>query len=250
MTPASSVHQCIKMPVYQLTDNVVFPPPALATEEGLLAIGGDLSQERLLLAYRNGIFPWFGEGDPILWWSPDPRMVLFPEEFRVSRRLSRIRRSGRFRMTMDAAFDQIIDACATVPRPGQDGTWITADMLEAYRNLHRSGFAHSVECWEGETLAGGLYGLSLGQCFFGESMFSNVANTSKLAMWALVEQIKRWDFALMDCQIYTEHLASLGARCITLETFEGILTTSAQEPSRIGNWSLDNDIAAGSIEHG
>lgn len=220
----------------------------MATDEGLLAVGGDLSQERLLLAYRQGIFPWYSEGDPILWWSPDPRMVLYPDEFRVSRRLRRIGQSGRFRLTMDTAFDQVIDACATVPRPGQDGTWITEDMLDAYRNLHHSGFAHSVECWEDETLVGGLYGLSLGQCFFGESMFSNVANTSKLALWALVEQIKRWDFALMDCQIYTEHLASLGARCISLNEFEGSLATSAQEPSRIGKWSLDEDLVLGNHE--
>ena len=230
------------MPVFQLTDKLIFPSPELATEDGLLAVGGDLSRDRLLAAYREGIFPWYNEGDPILWWSPEPRMVLFPNEFRPSRSLRRLGRSGRFEMRMDTAFDDVIVACASVPRPGQDGTWITAAMERAYCDLHDAGYAHSVECWEGGRLVGGLYGVSLGRCFFGESMFSKVSNTSKLASWALAAQLVRWDFSLIDCQIYTEHIAGLGARPIHREEFQHLLHIGLEAETRRGRWHLDTDV--------
>ncbi len=214
-------------------------------EDGLLAVGGDLSRERLLAAYREGIFPWYGEGDPILWWSPEPRTVLFPKEFRPSRSLRRLGRSGRFEMRMDTAFDEVIVACASVPRPGQEGTWITAAMERAYSDLHRAGYAHSVECWEGGRLAGGLYGVSLGRSFFGESMFSNVSNTSKLALWALSAQLVRWNFSLIDCQIYTEHIAGLGAISVSREEFQRLLREGLQVETHKGRWQLDSDIFDG-----
>ena len=230
------------MPVFQLTDKLIFPSPDLATEEGLLAVGGDLSRDRLLAAYREGIFPWFSEGDPILWWSPEARMVLFPEEFRPSRSLRRLGRSGRFEMRMDTAFDQVIVACASVPRPGQDGTWITAAMERAYSDLHAAGYAHSVECWEDGRLAGGLYGVSLGRFFFGESMFSRISNTSKLALWALAAQLVRWKFSMIDCQIYTEHIEGLGARSIARGEFQSLLREGLQSETHEGRWQLDTDI--------
>lgn len=229
------------MPVFQLTDELVFPPPDLAAEEGLLAVGGDLARDRLLLAYRGGIFPWYSEGDPILWWSPDPRMVLFPSEFRCPRSLRRLGRTGRFRITADRAFDRVIEACATMPREGQDGTWITRAMASAYSDLHAAGYAHSVECWENGRLVGGLYGVSLGACFFGESMFSKVSNTSKLALWALVEQLERWNFSIIDCQIYTDHIAGLGARSIPREEFGRLLRQGLENETRRGRWQLDTD---------
>ena len=176
------------MPVFLLDKDLVFPPPDLADEGGLLAIGGDLSEKRLLLAYRMGIFPWYSEGDPLLWWSPDPRLILLPEEFHVSRRLARVIRQGVFRITMDEAFGSVIRACAETPRhdqgsrgsPARPGTWITGEMVEAYCRLHAAGYAHSVECWREDELAGGLYGVSLGNCFFGESMFSRASDASKV----------------------------------------------------------------------
>lgn len=230
------------MPLYQLGTEVAFPPPELATEEGLLAVGGDLSQARLLKAYALGIFPWYGEDDPILWWSPDPRMVLFPAEFQPSRSLRRLAQSGRYTLKADTAFDEVIEACATVPRPGQEGTWITREMESAYRDLHQAGYAHSIECWDGATLVGGLYGLSLGSSFFGESMFSNEPNASKLALWTLVAQLLRWNFTMIDCQIHTPHLESLGARCIPRHTFCKMLAESNETPTRVGAWELDNDL--------
>lgn len=238
------------MPVFQLTDELVFPSPDLATEDGLLAVGGDLALDRLLLAYKEGIFPWYSEGDPILWWSPDPRMVLFPGEFRPSRSLRRLGRTGRFRITADSAFAQVIEACATMPRQGQDGTWITSAMERAYSDLHAAGYAHSVECWDGDRLVGGLYGVSLGRCFFGESMFSKVSNTSKLAMWALVEQLERWNFSIIDCQIYTEHIAGLGARSIPREEFRRLLRQGLQNETRRGRWQLDTDAFEKSLNQG
>jgi len=230
------------MPVFQLTDEIAFPPPNMATEEGLLAVGGDLSRERLLLAYREGIFPWFSEGEPILWWSPNPRMLLFPEEFRSSRRMRRLARSGRYEVRADTAFEKVIEACAKVPRPGQDGTWITASMEQAYCDLHRSGYAHSVECWEDDQLVGGLYGVSLGRCFFGESMFSNASNTSKLALWTLAKQLTIWDFLLIDCQIHTDHVAGFGARPIDRDAFMRLLDKGVQSDSRKGQWQFEADI--------
>lgn len=195
---------------------------ALREPDGLLAIGGCLSEKRLLNAYRHGIFPWYNFGEPILWWSPDPRMVLFPDKLIVSRSLRKTLRQNRFSVTFDRAFTEVIAACAA-PRPGADGTWITTDIDEAYKRLHRLGIAHSVEAWfEGE-LVGGLYGVALGQVFFGESMFHTKTDASKVAFVTLVERLKVWDYQLVDCQIYSTHLASLGAEEIDRTDFVNLL---------------------------
>lgn len=231
------------MPVYRLTEEVVFPPPELASKDGLLAVGGDLSQERLLLAYSMGIFPWYSQGDPILWWSPDPRMVLVPHEFKVSKSLRKISRRGVFAVTMDQAFDAVIRHCADVPRSGQDGTWITEAMQEAYGTLHRAGYAHSVECWQKDELVGGLYGISLGACFFGESMFSTVSDASKVALLALVEQLTKWRFTLIDCQIHTLHLSRLGARTMNRTDFLRRMREGLKTKTRLGPWVLDRSEA-------
>jgi leucyl/phenylalanyl-tRNA--protein transferase len=230
------------MPLFQLTDDLFFPRPELATRDGLLAVGGDLSAERLLLAYAHGIFPWFGEGDPLLWWSPDPRLVLFPDVFHVSKSLRRLHHQRRYRLTMDTHFAEVISACATTPREGQHGTWITAEMESAYIQLHKQGYAHSVEVWEDEWLVGGVYGVSLGRCFFGESMFSRRPNSSKLALWALCEQVRRWGFTLIDCQIHTDHLASLGARDVARKRFLRLLAQAMEADTRRGPWHLDADL--------
>jgi len=231
------------MPLFQLTSDLAFPRPELAEPEGLLAVGGDLSVERLLLAYSLGIFPWFGEGDPILWWSPDPRMVLMPADFHVSDRLRRLHRQRKYRVMLDTAFPKVIAACADQPRPGQDGTWITREMEEAYIAVHQAGFAHSVEVWDGARLVGGLYGISLGTGFFGESMFSVEPNTSKLAIWTLAEQAKRWGFPFIDCQVHTPHLERLGGRDIPRRRFLKLLKEAVAQPTRRGKWSLDDDLA-------
>ncbi len=223
--------------MFKLSRRIEFPPPNLAEPDGLLAIGGDLSVERLKLAYSLGIFPWFNLGDPILWWSPDPRLVLFPEEFRVSARLERTIRSRKFRVTFDTAFDRVIAACKRAPRPGQDGTWITEDMQAAYIRLHKAGFAHSVEAWRGEQLVGGLYGVSLGAAFFGESMFARTPDASKVALAALVERLRAWEFHFIDCQVHTRHLASLGARDIPRAEFLQRLDHALERPTRSGNWA-------------
>ncbi len=230
------------MPLFQLTDDFAFPSPELATRDGLLAVGGDLSSERLLLAYARGIFPWFGEGDPLLWWSPDPRLVLFPDAFHASKSLRHLHRQRRYSLTLDTHFAEVIAACATTPRDGQNGTWITAEMESAYVRLHEEGYAHSVECWEDEWLVGGLYGVSLGRCFFGESMFSRRPNSSKLALWALCEQLRRWAFTLLDCQIHTDHLASLGARDVARKRFLRLLAEAMQADTRRGRWQFDADL--------
>lgn len=218
------------MPVYRLPDEILFPPVDRAVKSGLLAVGGDLSPERLLAAYREGIFPWYSEGEPILWWSPDPRFVLLPAELRVSRSMRQFLKKGLVRITFDHAFRGVIAACQK-PRPGQDGTWITGEMQEAYSTLHDLGYAHSVEAWCEGSLAGGLYGLSLGRAFFGESMFSTTANASKTALITLVTRLRELDFDLIDCQVETPHLASLGARPISRREF----CTRLQETLR-GNW--------------
>lgn len=225
------------MPLYKLTDALVFPDPNRALAEGLLAVGGDLSRDRLLVAYANGIFPWYGEGEPILWWSPDPRMVLFLDEYRVSRRLARTLRSPRWRVTYDTRFEHVIDACASIPRPGQDGTWITRAMRHAYVELHRAGYAHSVEAWYDDHLVGGAYGVSMGRCFFGESMFSLRADASKVAFTRLVNRLREWEFNWMDCQVYTPHLARLGAREIPRRRFLELLARDLKHPTRRGPWT-------------
>lgn len=204
--------------------NQPFPDVSLALDEpnGLLAVGGCLSNRRLLNAYRRGIFPWYGEGEPILWWSPDPRLVLFPERLNVSRSLRKTLKSGVFRFSFDTCFERVIDACA-MPRAYADGTWISPAIKRAFCQLHEADFAHSFEAWQGEELVGGLYGLALGQVFFGESMFHTTSNASKAAFAFAVDCLEAWGYPLIDCQVYTEHLASLGAEEIPREQFIRLL---------------------------
>ena len=220
------------MPVYLLTEELLFPPPHLAEDGGLLAVGGDLSVERLLLAYSSGIFPWYSDDEPILWWSPDPRLVLYPNELNVSGSLRKVLRKQVFRVTMDAAFPQIIAACASI----RDSTWIIDDMIRAYCRLHESGYAHSVEVWQDGELAGGLYGVSLGRCFFGESMFSRRSNASKVALYHLVEHVKALHFDLIDCQVTSDHLLRLGAREIPRRQFLAEIKQSLKSPTLKGKW--------------
>jgi len=226
------------MPVFFLSERKVFPSPDLARKDGLLAIGGDLSEERLILAYQLGIFPWFSDDSPILWWSPDPRLVLFPNELHISKRLKRTIKKCTFEVSFDKAFKEVIEFCAKIKRKGQDGTWIGKEMMEAYLNLYYSGFAHSVECWQNGNLVGGLYGVSLGRVFFGESMFSKVTDASKVALITLVQKIKKWDFKFIDCQVTTSHLMSLGAREIPRKKFLRILNEALKSPAYRGSWSL------------
>jgi leucyl/phenylalanyl-tRNA--protein transferase len=226
------------VPVYRLSERLLFPPPETAPRRGPMAVGGDLRPERLLLAYSLGIFPW--QGEPLHWHSPDPRMVLLAPELHLSRSLKRTLRRRPYRLTLDVAFRDVMVACATVPRPGQDGTWITPAMVEAYTELHRRGVGHSVEAWRGDELVGGLYGLSLGAAFFGESMFARAADASKVAFATLVEQLGRWGISLVDCQVYTEHLASLGAREWPRLRFLSALRAALARPTRPGPWSFDD----------
>jgi leucyl/phenylalanyl-tRNA--protein transferase len=214
---------------------------ALRDPNGLLAAGGDLSPERLLDAYTRGIFPWFGDDDPLLWWSPDPRMVLVARELRVSRSLRRVVRSGRFRVTMDTAFAEVMAGCAE-PRRDHDGTWITAEMTEAYLHLAALGFAHSVETWSDGELAGGLYGVAIGRMFFGESMFSRVADASKVALVHLARQLERWGIPMIDCQMSTAHLASLGARDISRADFIRDVERLVRQPGIPAPWRFDADL--------
>jgi len=198
------------MPVFKLDERLEFPPPNLA-EDGLLAVGGDLRPERLVLAYSRGIFPWYEDGLPILWHSPDPRMVLEADALRTPASLRKTMRKRPYRLTLDTAFAEVIEACARAPRPGQDGTWITSEMREAYVRLFELGLAHSAEAWRGHELVGGLYGVSLGAVFFGESMFARAPDASKIAFVSLVGELRRRGITLIDCQVYTDHLARFGA---------------------------------------
>ena len=207
------------MPVFTLSKRLSFPPPHLAIKQGLLAVGGDLSIERLLLAYRSGIFPWYAQGEPILWWSPDPRLVLYPEELRVSRSLRRVIKKESFQITFDEAFDDVVQGCADAKRAYGEGTWITKEMKAAYCNLHRHGHAHSVEAWQTGKLVGGLYGVSIGRAFFGESMFSRVSNASKVAFVAFVLRLQHKHTTLIDCQVKTDHLIRFGAREVPRKVF-------------------------------
>lgn len=210
------------MPVFSITKNeLAFPPPILAEPDGLLAAGGDLSMERLLLAYRSGIFPWYSRR-PILWWCPDPRFVLFPADLKVSHSMKQLLKKGTFRISVNEDFKGVISRCGSIAREGQDGTWITRDMIDAYTKLHEAGYALSVECWQGNELAGGLYGVKIGSCFFGESMFSRVSNASKAAFITFVQQYRQ-ELAVIDCQVHTQHLASLGARFISRVSFLDIV---------------------------
>ncbi|MDN3641662.1 leucyl/phenylalanyl-tRNA--protein transferase [Lutimonas halocynthiae] len=206
-----------------LGKELVFPPVEMASVEGILAFGGDLRPERLILAYQNGIFPWYNEGEPIIWYCPEERMVLFPQELRISKSMRQLMRNNTFRITTNTAFEQVISQCQNSPRKDQLGTWITDDMKQAYLKLHELGFAKSVEVWQDDQLVGGLYGIDLGHVFCGESMFSKESNTSKLAFIHLVQELQKKDYKLIDCQVYNEHLESLGAREIPRSEFMGFL---------------------------
>jgi leucyl/phenylalanyl-tRNA--protein transferase len=224
-------------------DDPVPPVTAALTEpNGLLAAGGELSAARLIEAYRGGIFPWFNPGQPILWWSPDPRMVLFPSELKVSRSLNKTLRNRDHEMRADTSFQAVMRACAE-PRAEQDGTWITDEMVAAYCALHDQGIAHSVETWIGGELAGGLYGVALGRVFYGESMFTRAADASKIALVSLVRQLERWNFGMIDCQVHTGHLTSLGAREIPRAEFLRKLVELVNYPDAYGRWKLDHDLA-------
>ncbi|MCO4293608.1 leucyl/phenylalanyl-tRNA--protein transferase [Solitalea sp. MAHUQ-68] len=214
------------MPIYELSDDLVFPHPLLAEEDGLLAFGGDLRPERLLLAYRNGIFPWYSEEDPILWHAPNPRFVLFPKNVVVSKSMRQVMRSNKFKITVNQNFEQVIASCKYIVRKDQPDTWITKEMQQAYIQLHQLGYAHSVEVWQKEELVGGLYGINLGRVFFGESMFHLVSNASKAAFIYLAQQ---FPFSIIDCQMETEHLKSLGGQSIPLEDFLLILDVEAEK---------------------
>ena len=209
--------------MYYLGTDLYFPDVSRANKDGLLAIGGDLSPERLLLAYKSGIFPWFNDDEPIIWWSPNPRMVLFLDELIVSKSMRNVINRNIFTVTFNQNFRSVISNCQRIERSGQDGTWITNDMIEAYCRLHDLGIAHSVEVWQDNQLVGGLYGIDLGHIFCGESMFSKVSNASKMAFIALVKKLKENNYRLLDCQVYNEHLTTLGCREIDREDFMKIL---------------------------
>jgi leucyl/phenylalanyl-tRNA--protein transferase len=205
--------------MYRLTDALLFPSPEQASAEGIVAVGGDLQPERVMLAYRKGIFPWFESDDFLLWWSPDPRMVLFPDNLKISKSMRTVLRKKQFEVTFNKAFDQVVEACAKVKRFGQNGTWITPGLMEVYTTLHIQGHAHSVEVWEEGSLVGGLYGIDLGTVFCGESMFSKSTNASKVALIFLVKELKKNKYELIDCQVPTQHLASMGAEPISRTEF-------------------------------
>ncbi len=225
------------MPIYLLNDKIEFPPVEGA-EEGIVAIGGDLSSERLILAYKSGIFPWYNEDEPIVWHCPEQRFVLFLDELHVSKSMKRILNSNKFSVTFDRDFPFVINQCASVIRNGQDGTWIIKEMIDAYVNLHHLGYAHSVEVWHDERIVGGVYGICIGKCFFAESMFHTVSNASKIALIHLVKFLKKNHFLFLDAQVYTEHVATMGAIEIPRNEFMQLLNNGLQHPDKIGNWQL------------
>ncbi|NOQ80894.1 MAG: leucyl/phenylalanyl-tRNA--protein transferase [Methylophaga sp.] len=244
------------IPWLALSNDNQFPPLEHALDDGLLAAGGDLSANRILNAYRHGIFPWFNEDDPILWWSPDPRMVLFTDKIKLSKSLKKTLRTSKLTITLDHAFKRVMIACSQ-PRSGlntdpNNTTWIHPDMVDAYVKLHHQGNAHSVECWQGDELVGGLYGVAIGQMFFGESMFSSVRDSSKIALVALCQQLDRWGFPLIDCQVYSEHLASLGAEEIDRNEFISYIDKLCLQRTPAQHWHLDSDlpISSGISSHG
>lgn len=222
--------------IYRLFDDPIFPSPEEADPDGLLAVGGDLSPQRLLNAYACGIFPWYAPGSPILWWSTDPRLVLFPSEMHIPRSLRRVLNSDRFEITFDRAFEGVISSCASRPRPGQEGTWIVSDMIAAYTRLHELGVAHSVETWQGDRLVGGLYGVALGRAFFGESMFYAEPDASKVAFVHLVRRLEERQYDLVDCQQTTEHLQRFGAREVRRKHFLQRLALALEHPTEQGPW--------------
>jgi len=226
------------MPVYWLDkDDVSFPPAELANEDGIIALGGDLSVERLLSAYSNGIFPWFNNNDPFIWWSPDPRFVLYPADLKVSKSMRPYFNQKKFQVTVDREFETVMRNCQQVKREGQGGgTWITESMIEGYVNLHKAGYAHSVEVWKDEVLVGGLYGVGLGKVFFGESMFSKASNASKFGFISLVRKLVELDFDLIDCQQKTQYLGSLGAKEIPRKDFLEHLASNKEKPTLKGDW--------------
>ena len=230
------------MPVYRLDDRLVFPPVHLA-EDGLLAVGGDLSPERLVLAYSQGIFPWYSAQTPILWHSPDPRLVMTPADLTINRSLRKAMRKRPYELRIDTAFDEVLGGCAATPRPDQLGTWLVPDMIKAYRRLHELGFAHSFEAWRDGALVGGLYGVSLGGAFFGESMFTRADDASKIAFVASVRQLAAWSINLIDCQVHTDHLSRFGAFEVTREQYLARLHVALDEPTRRGTWRFTIDVA-------
>ena len=225
--------------VYLLSNDLAFPPPELANEDGVVAVGGDVSPERLLLGYRMGIFPWPVEGFPLLWFSPDPRFVLASSEVHAGRSLRKQVKRAPYAITLDRAFGEVMEACARAPRPGQSGTWITPELFAGYMRLHRLGYAHSVEAWQDGELVGGLYGVSLGRAFFGESMFALRDDASKIAFVTLAAQLDAWGIDLIDCQVHTEHLARFGAREQPREAFLRDLADAVENPTRKGPWTLE-----------
>ena len=227
------------MPVYELHPTYFGFPPVTEAEDGLLAVGGDLSVERLLEAYYSGVFPWFSEDEDIMWWAPDPRFVLFPEDLKISKSMRNVINKKVFTTTFDTDFAQVISNCQKSPRKDQDGTWITTEMQNAYCKLHELGFAHSVEVWQEEELVGGLYGISLGKAFFGESMFSKKSNASKTALIFLVQTLTEKGFHFIDCQVHTEHLVTMGAKEIPRAEFMENLAKALQSDSLVGNWNKD-----------
>ncbi len=213
------------MPIYSLNEDLVFPHPTLA-EDGILAIGGDLSPERLILAYQNGVFPWYSEGEPIIWHAPNPRFVLHPKDLKISKSMRQVLRNKAYSVSLNTNFEAVIQACQEVSRRGQEDTWITVEMLEAYTRLHELGIAHSVEIWKDKELVGGLYGINLGTVFYGESMFHKESNTSKLAFIKLVQE---FPFSIIDCQVHTYHLESLGATNLELSSFLSVIVEESKK---------------------
>jgi leucyl/phenylalanyl-tRNA--protein transferase len=224
------------LPIYLLTDKLDFPPVEGA-EDGIVAIGGDLSPERLLLAYQKGIFPWYSDDEPIIWHSPEDRFVLLPDELHISKSMQRVLNSDRFKVTFDTDFPFVIQQCANIDRKEQDGTWITEEMIKAYTELYYLGFAHSVEVWLDDKIVGGVYGVSLGKCFFAESMFHTVSNASKFALIKLVEFLKKHDFLFIDAQVFTEHVTTLGAKEIPRSEFIQMLQRGLKSDNLIGKWT-------------
>ena len=224
------------MPIYLLTDKLNFPPVEGA-EDGIVAIGGDLSPERLLLAYQKGIFPWYSDDEPIIWHSPEDRFVLLPDELHISKSMQRVLNSDRFKVTFDMDFPFVIQQCANIDRKEQDGTWITGEMIKAYTELYYLGFAHSVEVWLDDKIVGGVYGVSIGKCFFAESMFHTVSNASKFALIKLVEFLKKHDFLFIDAQVFTEHVTTLGAKEIPRSEFIQMLQRGLKSDNLIGKWT-------------
>lgn len=241
----------MKPPFWLEPTPVIFPPTELAMTDpnGLLAVGGALTPEWLLSAYSKGIFPWYNEDEPILWWSPSPRCVLATQQVKIRRSLKKVIRQNQFQVTLDTAFQQVMTACAQQPRKGQDGTWINANMIAAYTQLHQKGHAHSVEVWHQNKLVGGLYGMAIGKMFYGESMFSQMTDSSKIALVALCMQLNSWGFKLIDSQVETDHLVSMGAQNISRTEFEAHLKTATRQAFVKPVWTFDLDWQAAALAH-